>query len=298
MTSKDKRGEFAAALGEAFEAGRGAQRLYPRHEIAKTPNPDSEESEDSVEHRGRLTDNDLERIVELARGSDSVELKLTVPSGTRTTVGAALGVDPLDAEIRQVFFFDTPELALNRAGIVARARRVQGRSGDTVVKRRPVVPDDLPEEFRQSPSTQVEVDLMPGNYVCSASLKGRANNEKIRRVAAGDGRIAKLFTKEQRRFFRSHSPEGIELDGLSILGPIFVLKVKVMPKDYARRLVGEMWLYPDNSMVLELSTKCAPPEMLDAIRETREFLTQGGVDLDAEQQTKTRTALEFFAARL
>jgi inorganic triphosphatase YgiF len=38
---------------------------------------------------------------------------------------AALGLDALDAQIRQVFFFDTPDLDLNRAGVVVRARRIQ-----------------------------------------------------------------------------------------------------------------------------------------------------------------------------
>jgi len=35
-------------------------------------------------------------------------------------------MDPLDAQIRQVFSFDTPDLALNAKGVVVRERRVQG----------------------------------------------------------------------------------------------------------------------------------------------------------------------------
>ena len=54
-------------------------------------------------------------------------------------------MDPLEAQIRQVFFFDTPDLALNEAGVVVRARRVQGKGDDSVVKLRPVVPDRAPE---------------------------------------------------------------------------------------------------------------------------------------------------------
>ena len=49
-------------------------------------------------------------------------------------------MDPLGAQIRQVFFFDTPDLALENAGVVVRARRVQGKGDDSVVKLRPVVP--------------------------------------------------------------------------------------------------------------------------------------------------------------
>ena len=65
--------------------------------------------------------------MELVQGADSIELKLTVPETSYRSAAAALGLDPLEAQIRQVFFFDTPDLALNEAGVVARARRIQGR---------------------------------------------------------------------------------------------------------------------------------------------------------------------------
>ena len=60
-------------------------------------------------------------------------------------------------------------------------------------------------------------------------------------------------------------------------------------------MVAELWLYPDGSRILELSTKCAPAEAFQVAAEARAFLADRGVDLAGEQQTKTRTALEFFA---
>ena len=77
-----------------------------------------------------------------------------------------------------------------------------------------------------------------------------------------------------------------------------MLKLKFAPKGYDRKLVAELWLYPDNSMILELSTKCAPAEAFQVAAETRAFLTQAGVDLTGEQETKTRKALEYFSKRL
>jgi hypothetical protein len=99
---------------------------------------------------GRLSDADLQQLLTLLRGADSTELKLTVPDSEQRSAVAALGMDPLDAQIRQVYFFDTPELALNRHGLVARARRVQQRPNDSVVKLRPVVPDNLPSGLRKT----------------------------------------------------------------------------------------------------------------------------------------------------
>ena len=82
-------------------------------------------------------------------------------------------------------------------------------------------------------------------------------------VTHGGRRISKLFSKEQRAYFATHAPEGIELDQLQIFGPIFVLKAKSMPPGAMRKLVAEAWFYPDNTRIFELSTKCAPGEAFD-----------------------------------
>jgi hypothetical protein len=100
----------------------------------------------------RLSDTDVQRLLDLLKGADSVELKLTVPDSDLRSAVAALGMDPLEGQIRQVYFFD------------------------------------------------------------------------------------KLFSKEQRAFFAAHAPEGVGLDGLSILGPINLLKLKFTPGDFGRRV--------------------------------------------------------------
>jgi hypothetical protein len=59
----------------------------------------------------RLTDAQLQEMLDLASHADSVELKLTVPDAEGRSTVNALGMDPLDAQIRQVFFLDTPTCA-------------------------------------------------------------------------------------------------------------------------------------------------------------------------------------------
>jgi hypothetical protein len=246
----------------------------------------------------RLTDEELTSLLELARKADGVELKLTVPATDHRALIDSLGLDPLEAQIRQVFFFDTPELELNAAGLVARARRVQGKPGDTVVKLRPVEPDALPAELRASPNLVVEVDAMPGGYVCSASLKARTTAPAVRDAALGRSPIRKLFSKEQRTFFAAHAPDGLTLKQLSVLGPIFVLKQNFEPKQLGRRLTAEFWLYPDGSRILELSTKCTAANAFQVAAEARSFLTEKGVSLHGRQETKTKAALTFFSKQL
>ena len=252
----------------------------------------------SAQPSGRLSDAQLVDVLALTRQADSVELKLTVPDSDRRAAVVALGMDPLDAQIRQVFFFDTPDLTLSQGGVVVRARRIQGKAHDSVIKLRPVVPEELPAEYRKSPSLGVEVDAMPGGFVCSASMKAALDPSKVREVAAGDRPIRKLFSKEQRAFYTAHAPDGLALDDLSLLGPIFVLKMKKAPQGMGRKLVAEVWLYPDGTRIVELSTKCLPNETFQVVAESRAFLSERGIDLGGEQQTKTKAALEFFSKEL
>ncbi len=251
-----------------------------------------------TEGRTRLSDSQLADMLRLTRGADSVELKLTLPLDSQRAALEALGLDPLDGQIRMVSFFDTPELTLNKAGVVVRGRRVQGREDDSVVKLRPVEPDNIPADLREHGDFGIEVDAMPGGYVCSASFKGIPRKASVREVNLGKAPVRKLFSKEQRAFYKEHAPDGIELDDLVLLGPIFVLKLKGAPRGLDRKLVIELWLYPDGSRILELSTKCAPKDAMSVAAESRMFLLERGVELTGDQATKTRTTLEYFSGQL
>src|SRR4026208_808421 len=58
----------------------------------------------------------LAALLAAMKDSDSVELKLTVPTEEHRATIARLPIDPVEAQPRQVFFFDTPDLAPAPAG--------------------------------------------------------------------------------------------------------------------------------------------------------------------------------------
>jgi hypothetical protein len=242
-----------------------------------------------------LSREQIAEVMTLLKDVNSVELKLVAPADThRATIGK-LGLDPIEAEVRQVYFFDTPNLDLNKAGLVVRARRVAGGAGDTVVKLRPVDPAAISKELRRSESFKTEVDVVPGGFVCSGSFKGRCAAQEVKDTVSGKMPLDQLFSKEQRAFFRAHAPKGIELRSLATFGPTFVLKVRVWVKQLDRRLTVELWLFPDGSRNLEISTKAAPSEAFQATAELKAYLAEAGIELTGNQQTKTRAAMEFFA---
>lgn len=245
-----------------------------------------------------LSPEQIGQILELLKGANSLELKLSVPLVSQRATIKAIGLDPVEAQPRQAFFFDTPDLALNRAGLVVRVRRSQGGTGDTVIKLRPVDPNTIDTELRRSASFKTEVDVMPGGFVCSASFKGVCTGKEALDATSGNASLSSLFSKEQRAFYEAHAPAGIGLDSLTVLGPTFVLKAKHQPKDFDRRITVEMWLYPDGQRILEVSTKALPSEAFQVGATFKAYLAKLGVSLAAKQETKTKTAMEFFKAKI
>jgi len=224
----------------------------------------------------------------------SVEIKLVAPMHIHRATISKLGVDPIETEVRQVYFFDTPNLDLNKAGVVVRARRMQGGAGDTVVKLRPVDPAAIDRELRRSASFKTEIDVVPGGFVCSGSFKGNCTAQEAKDAVGGKMPLDSLFSKEQRAFYKAHAPKGIALRSLETYGPTFVLKARKWIKQLDRRLVVEMWLFPDGSRNLEISMKCEPSKAFQVAQEAKEYFKAIGIELSANQQTKTRAAMQFF----
>jgi hypothetical protein len=269
-----------------------------RETVKAEPEPTTRSGTAQWQATKLLTDDQIGEIVELRDDVDSIEIKLTIPATAHRTTIRGLDLDPVEAEPSQVFFFDTPRLDANKSGVVVRARRSRGGSADTVIKLRPVVPAALPDSLRRSAACKVELDILPGGFVCSASLKGRCTGEEVTEVVNGETPLSKILSKEQRAFYGQHAPDGVDLDGLAPLGPTYVLKSRSFVKRLDRKFTAEMWLYPDNTRLLELSIKSTPDELFHVVAEFRAFLARREIDTFELQETKTATALEYFSREL
>jgi hypothetical protein len=244
-----------------------------------------------------LSAEDTKKLLYLVKNAKSVELKLSVPMVQHQEAALSVGIDAVEAQPRHVYFFDTADQALNRAGVIVRARRRPGGRADTVIKLRPVDPATIDAELKRSDAFKVEVDAMPGGFfVCSASYKGVATGQEVLDVAQGRMPLRKLFSKEQLAFYDAHAPAGLEMNSLLAQGPILLLKLKQQPKGYKRGFTAELWLWKDGKHILELSTQCEPTEAFQVGVEFKAFLIDHGIDLGADQETKTKTAMQKFKA--
>jgi hypothetical protein len=232
---------------------------------------------------------------------DSAELKFVVPEGEERVAVEALDLDldlDLDrrtAEVRQVYYVDTPDLALLARGVVLRARREQSGDQDTAVKVRPAVPAELPDAWRAGSGFTVELDVLPGMSVCTATLKRARRRGTLEAALAGERRLQELFSKRQRALVSESGPGEIDWPSLRAFGPVDVVKVTTGVRRLGLQLVTQLWRYPDESSLLELSTRVRPHDLRKQSIRFWTFLAELGFDVAGKQETKATRTLALLA---
>lgn len=229
---------------------------------------------------------------------DAVEIKVTVRPDQELKAERALEINEDTAEVRVIYFYDTPSLELFDAGIVLRARLVKGDDDDSTVKIRPVDPAKIADEWKRHDEFKLEADCVGERVVCSASLKVLQRRDEIDEVAKGTRPIDKLFSKDQERFLATFASEPIDFGKLRVLGPIRVLRWKLKQPQFPHELTVEEWRLPNGDDLVEISLKTSPDQASQAQREFDQHLRALGLDPEGAQETKTRTALKYFAEAL
>ena len=186
-----------------------------------------------------------------------------------------------------------------KRGLVVRARHVQGREHDSVVKSRPVDPATLRKQLRKSPDFGVEVDAMPGGFVCSASLKGLVEGDAIRKTAFRDPSDPQAVLEAPACVLRRTHAGGARTRRSLGYGS----DPRAETQMAARRAPEQ-----DGCRAVDLSRRLAHPRALHQVRAGRphldhrrhhaRFLHRRDVELSAVQATKTKTTLEFFSHQL
>jgi hypothetical protein len=238
----------------------------------------------------RLPGRKLDRLLASTRLADRIELKLVVPVDAHEATCTSLGVDFSQASVRRVYFLDTKDLRLERRGVVARIRSFENRCDDSVVKLRPFIPGKLPARLRRSKRFGVEVDAMPGRFVCTGAISRRLGGQDVEKTVRNGLPLRTLFSREQLALL----PAGVSIDDLAIFGPVDVRRQKVLPQGTDVRLAVERWTYPDGSSILELSTRCAARSAVPVAAQLASVLRAYEIDLTGRQQTKTRATLSYF----
>lgn len=241
-----------------------------------------------------MADEGLKESLEIDPAIGAIEVKITARARDEDVVRRALESAHIEAERREIYFFDTQQLDLFETGVVLRARLVHDGTDDSTVKLRPVVPRDLSPGWKELDGFEVELDAVGDDAICSAKLTVDQDRGEIEKVASGERELKKLFAGTQEKLLEEHAPAGISWDDLTVLGPVDVRKWEVQPEGFDYEVTIEEWVLPDDSDLVELSVKAESADASKAKNAFVELLHGRGIDTEGDAQTKTRAALRYF----
>jgi hypothetical protein len=234
----------------------------------------------------------LPTVLSVGGPVDRVELKALL-DGEFESALAVLGPEVDPPRVRRVHYFDTPDLALLRRGVVVRAR-VTGRPGsrpceEVVVKlRRPA-----PHGPYRTWSLAMELDALPTEVAWAASLRRRLPEGHVPDAVDRRWPARHLLGKKQRTLLRSVVGDEVDLEDLVVMGPVDAVRLTSgRPGD---RIGIESWTLPDSSRLLELSAKCRPGHSREVAAQVRALIADHGIVLSDRQATKTQLLLHRIA---
>jgi hypothetical protein len=238
------------------------------------------------------------RYARLLAGVEALEIKATIPQRQIALARDRYRLTARNDDERYIYFFDTPQLDLLAAGIILRARRVVGGQHDSTVKFRPVDPGKIGKRWRAYRGFKIEADASEEGAVKSASFSMPVERGLIKRVAAGEKRIASLFTREQEAFLADVAGTAPDLGRLAILGPLRAQRWDFEDRACPWPITAELWVRDDGATLMEASVKAPAVQAAAVMAGFMAFLAEVGAERDVHQQAKTRWALDYHAAGL
>ena len=136
---------------------------------------------------------------------DAVEIKVTVRPDQELRAERTMELNEDTADVRVIYFYDTPSLDLFNAGVALRARLVKGDDDDSTVKFRPVEAASISKDWTRLKGFKLEADCVGDRVVCSASLTALQKRDEIDKVAKGKRPIESYSRKTRSASWPSSS---------------------------------------------------------------------------------------------
>ena len=238
------------------------------------------------------------KVAAMVSGANSIEIKATIPESQVDSTLARFGLTIAHDQERYIYFYDTADLDLNKAGIITRSRRVVGDQHDSTVKFRPVIPDQVAAKWRTFRDFKIEADASEKGVVKSASFSMPVRKGLIKRIAAGNLEIAELFTKDQQAFLLGMANRNVDFSKMLVFGPLRAHRWKFEDPGCPWPITAEVWVREDGARLMEASIKAPVVQAAAALAGFMAFLAEFGAERDMEEQAKTRWALEYYAAKV
>ena len=232
-----------------------------------------------------------------AGDTEQVEVKFEAQGNTSDEVLTKLTSGKQPKEKRDVYFYDTPELALAQRHIFLRARKTTlgDDPDDSTVKLRGELAGKVSGDWLNLEGSKRESDMVVDKpRVPSISITVAQHGGEIDDVKNGKRSVTKLFSKDQERFVEEFAGEIVQWEKLKPMGPVKAETWKLKrPTGLDTNLTIERWNV-DGTLFLEISSRVDAKDADRVATNLKEFMISKGFEESNDQQTKTDFVLSHF----
>jgi len=214
-----------------------------------------------------------------------VEVKLLIAPSDQTRALQTLGFEK--KQKGRVYFYDTPDLHLLKQGLILRVRQGDEDNDLTVKMRPPADNQVIADPSHGQEDFKCESDLNAGVVKPSYSIKA-----SFTRKAPEDGKdFAEHLSLGQRELIRLAKVD-VEWKRVRKLTDIQSVAWQRKKADGMPKLSLERWEWPQDRVVLELSTKVDAGDELSMEKRLRQLALDKDLLVGCDSKPKTRMALE------
>ena len=217
----------------------------------------------------------------------SVEMKSLLVPPAGAAAEALTGRPSPTWSVRESYLVDTPSLDLIRAGVEIRLRRRARGRFDLCVSTRRSGTTRAPEIPR---GARVEYDVVPGGVWQDIEVRREIDRAAAAAVIAGSAESRLLLSPAQKAWACGGGSEAVDDDlfkELLVHGPLVVRRVKVAAADGLSRADLEHFRFPSGRELLELSTRCCPPDVVATAAAFERLISERDVTCAGEYVQKT-----------
>jgi hypothetical protein len=229
--------------------------------------------------------------------ADSVELKVLLAPPAGAAAEALTGRRAPTWSVRQTYLLDTEDLDLLRAGVEIRLRRrARGRFDLAVSAHRA----GTARERAVPRGARVEYDVVPGGVWQDIEVRREIDASLAAAVIAGSAKARDLLSGTQCAWACGGGSETVDdarLSELEVHGPLVVRRVKVTAAAGLRRADLEHFRFPSGRELVEISTRCEPPEVAATVAGFEQLLAERDVVVVPQYCTKTSVWHDELAGR-
>ena len=224
-----------------------------------------------------------------ASGAAGAEVQINLCAEPAEIV-RALALRPESATPREAWYFDTPDLALFRGGLVFRLR-LTGRGAELTLKAADQDCKRVPPALLPAREGKCEYDLHGSDFKGAVSLSHRLDETTSRALL--DDRLAldKALSAAQVRFLREGASAWPLPPGLQRMGPVRIQAYR----SKTDKLVVEAWQLPAGTRYVEISEKARVDDALRRRTEIEKVLASAGVKVCADQSSQAGAKLRELA---